>query len=493
MAPMTMADELVEESRKTPRRGPWRSSARVRILGWYVALLALATVASVVLLDEALTNRLDARVEEDLVQEAEELAQLVRRGVDPATGEPFGTDIRAIFTTFFQRTVPNSDEAFLAIVDGAPFLTTDRAPAPLDVEVEQVARWASVRGVGRRDTIETPAGEARTLAVPLETGGATSGVFVIAEFRAGEQREVDDAVRTAAAVSLSVLLAATVLAWFVAGRVLAPVRLVTDTARRITESDLSRRIPVRGHDEIAELTTTFNGMVDRLETAFLSQRRFVDDAGHELRTPITIVRGHLELMGDDPVERRETIELVTGELDRMARIVDELLLLAKAEQADFLQLETVPLAALVEEVHAKAPALGPREWRLERPGPGSIVADRQRLTQVLINLLQNAVQHSEAGSPVTLGARIDGSVAHLWVADAGAGVAAADRERIFTRFGRAAASRRRSEGAGLGLAIVSTVAAAHGGSVALESEPGHGARFTLTVPVEGPPAAGAPA
>jgi two-component system, OmpR family, sensor kinase len=128
-----------------------------------------------------------------------------------------------------------------------------------------------------------------------------------------------------------VLLLGSLLAWRLAGRVADPVTALTRTARAISETDLSRRIPVRGRDEVAQLAATFNEMLERLERAFGSQRRFLDDAGHELRTPLTIVRGHLELLEDDPVERRETVALVMDELDRMGRIVNDLLLLAKRE------------------------------------------------------------------------------------------------------------------------------------------------------------------
>ena len=146
------------------------------------------------------------------------------------------------------------------------------------------------------------------------------GVFVVAASLSAERDDVNEAVRLAALVLLSVLLIASALAWVVAGRVLAPLRALDETARSISENDLTRRIPVTGDDEIGELARTFNAMVDRLERAFASQRAFVSDASHELRTPITIVRGHLELLGEDPHERRETIALVTDELDRMSRL-----------------------------------------------------------------------------------------------------------------------------------------------------------------------------
>lgn len=136
-------------------------------------------------------------------------------------------------------------------------------------------------------------------------------------------------------VSSLVFVVSLILAWLAAGRVLAPLRAITTTAHAISEADLNQRLPVQGKGELAELAMTFNEMMDRLEAAFVSQREFFNDAGHELRTPITIVRGHLELMGDDPQEQQETLALVIGELDRMSRMVDDMILLAKAERLDF--------------------------------------------------------------------------------------------------------------------------------------------------------------
>ncbi len=225
-------------------------------------------------------------------------------------------------------------------------------------------------------------------------------------------------------------------------------------------------------------------MLDRLESAFAGQRRFLDDAGHELRTPITIVRGHLELMGDDPQERRETLALVTDELERMSRLVDDVLTLAKAEQPDFLDLETVDVETLSREVFAKAAALAERDWQLGAVGRGMIVADRQRLTQALVQLAQNAVQHTAEGDSIALSSSVTEGRARFSVRDWGPGVSAAERERIFERFGRGTAARR--EGAGLGLAIVRAIAEAHGGGVELESRPGEGARFTLELPLDPP-------
>jgi signal transduction histidine kinase len=314
------------------------------------------------------------------------------------------------------------------------------------------------------------------------------GVFVVAASLTAEREGVNEAVRLAALVLLAVLLIASALAWVVAGRILAPLRVLDETARSISETDLTRRIPVGGNDEIAELARTFNAMVDRLERAFASQRAFVSDAGHELRTPITIVRGHLELLGDDPQERRETVALVTDELDRMSRFVDDLLVLAKSERNDFLRLADVELGALTEELLDKASGLAARRWNMEARGETRLRADRQRLTQAIMGLAHNAVQHTSDGDPVWIGSAVDGEEASLWVRDSGPGIAAADQARVFERFARAGASRRRSEGAGLGLAIVRAIAEAHGGRVELVSRPGAGATFTVIVPLRGPEA-----
>jgi signal transduction histidine kinase len=239
---------------------------------------------------------------------------------------------------------------------------------------------------------------------------------------------------------------------------------VTRTAHQISETDLSRRIPVTGDDEVAELARTFNEMLDRLEAAFATQRRFLDDAGHDLRTPITIIRGQLELLPEEPSARDETIALCLDELDRMARIVNDLLTLAKAERPDFLRFEPIDLATLTEEVHAKASALGLRDWQLAGVGRGIIVGDRQRLTQAMMQLAQNAVQHTTSGARIELGSRLQRAEASLWVADAGEGIRPDELDRIFDRFARAQ-QRRASDGAGLGLSIVQAIVDAHHGRI----------------------------
>jgi len=285
-------------------------------------------------------------------------------------------------------------------------------------------------------------------------------------------------------VGLVVLLLGSLLAWRLADRVVGPVGALTRTARAISETDLSRRIPVQGQDEVGQLAHTFNEMLERLEHAFSSQRQFVDDAGHELKTPLTIVRGHLELLDEEPEARGETLGLVMDELDRMGRIVDDLLLLAKREQSDFLNLATVEVGALTEELLAKVSALSKRDWVLERRGHGVMVADRQRLTQAMLQLAQNADSYSPESDPVKIGSEVDGHFVRFWVRDQGQGMSPAEQRRVFERFHRG--GTHRTEGAGLGLTIVRAIAEAHHGTVALESAPGAGSTFTLVLPIDQP-------
>ena len=318
----------------------------------------------------------------------------------------------------------------MAIVDGRVYdaaLVRARRLAPAGAARAALGRARRAPSAANADTA---GGEVRYVAVPI-TGEGVRGTFVVLSALGGERDEVTDAVRVAAVVLVSVLLLAAALAWVLAGRILAPLRELRETARSITQTDLTRRIPVTGSDEIAELARTFNAMLDRLEASFASmessaagQRAFVSDASHELRTPITIVRGHLELLGDDPEERRETVALVTDELDRMSRFVDDLLLLAKAEREDFLHVAPLELGALTDELLDKATALGRRDWRLEARGERLLHGDRQRLTQAVMGLAQNAVEHTREGDPIWLGSAADGGEARLWVRDAGPGRAA---------------------------------------------------------------------
>ncbi len=456
----------------------------MRILAWYLVLLAASTVASLVLVRTLVRRQLSERLDRTIAQEIDEFRALAD-GVDPRNGRPFGKDVARIADVYFTRNVFAEGEAVLILVDGKPYQSSFGADYDLSRLDEAVAEWAKLRAP-RRLTVDTPAGEARTVAVPVLDGDEIRGTFVSAVFPAEERAEVDAAIRVAVVTSLSVLVLASAAAWLIAGRVLAPVREVTGTARSLSESDLSRRIEVRGHDEVAELARTFNAMLDRLQAAFSSQQAFLDDAAHELRTPITVVRGHLELLGDDPDEQRATIALVTDELDRMARLVSDLVLLARADRPDFLRLEAVDVGPFTDGLVARARTVADVPWQVDGRGTGRVIADPQRLTQAVMNLVENVARYAPTTPSAGIGSAVEDRTARFWVRDQGPGIPDGEREAIFERFGRGSHVGRSTDGRGLGLSIVRAVAEAHGGRVVVESEVGVGTTFTMALPVDPP-------
>jgi signal transduction histidine kinase len=461
-------------------------SVRTRIITSYVVLLAFSAIVSSFVLTEILLLRLGDRIEADLDQEILELERLLADGRDPNTGQPFAS-LPALYDVYFARNVPSSGEGMLAFADGELYQTSlERFPLP-EIPAETLVAWEvhAAGPVASDDLgqVATALGEARYRVESIRFGDE-SGAFVVVNLPVAELREIEDVRTYGLVTSLAVLVAATVLAWPVAGRVLAPLRALTATARSISESDLTGRIEVRGSGEAAEMARAFNAMLDRLEALFRSQRKFVQDASHELRDPVTICRGHLELLTDDPEDRQATVALVLDELTRMGRIVDDLQVLADVNQPDFVRLEPVDLGVLTHELVAKASALGDRRWTVDGVADATVLADRYRLTEAVMNLAHNAVHSTRPGQAIAIGTDVTEQDWRIWVRDSGIGIRAEDQERIFDRFARGAEARLHYQGAGLGLAIVSLITRAHSGRIELVSQSGHGSTFTIVVPVD---------
>ena len=454
------------------------SSVRFRILAWYFLLTTCTVLISVGITRQIFCNLLQRQAQEALAAEISKFDRLVEQVNDQSTLEAIVEEILPLY-------VPARNEYILALIDGHIF---NSSQLPLPNAIAQNSRlleeWANVDDL-RRSEIIVPDGPIYTIAKPIEVSG-TKGVVVAL-------RDATEDYQTGTRTIILVIKVATVvltlffaIAWVTAGRVLLPLRRVTDTARAITQTDMSGRIPMTGNDEIAELSATFNAMLNRLQSAFTSQQEFLKDAGHELRTPITIIQGHLEILKYRPEKQRETIELVTDELNRMSRLVNDLLLIAKAEQPHFLCLKVEELDWFTEELYFKAQALAQRDWRLESKGLSPVAIDKGRLTQAVMNLVQNAIRHTQAGDTIALGSAVRDEYAYLWVRDTGAGIAPEDQLRIFDRFARASEGDRYSpgEGAGLGLAIVEAIATAHQGWVELDSALGVGSTFTIIFPIQ---------
>jgi signal transduction histidine kinase len=291
------------------------------------------------------------------------------------------------------------------------------------------------------------------------------------------------------------ILIAFVIGWGLAGTVLRPIHRITRTAQAIgAEHDLRRRVQHTGpNDEVGQLATTFNAMLTELESTYRqleqtldSQRRFVADASHELRTPLTTVRGNIELLRREPPmeaqERAEVLADTKDEVDRLIRLVHQLLMLARVDTGRSLHCEPLPIKPLLEDACRQARLLAPqRDISCEPPPDVQVLGDRDALKQVFLILLDNALMHTSPGVAVEMTAvAADGRVA-IHVRDTGAGIAPDVLPHIFERFYRGQVSRS-GIGTGLGLSIAKELVEAQDGTITVESQVGQGSVFTVTLP-----------
>ncbi len=434
-----------------------------------------------------------------LVQRQQALAQvdssLLRnlgevRAVAAQTSAANEQGVDGLLRTLIQQVVPAPSESALGVVAGqAAYVPGGTLPFRMDRDPGLVARFAREADPTRVviGTAKSDQGTIRYAIIPVTMkGDVTRGLYVAGYDVDAVLTAVANPYRTYALVAASALVLIGLVAWFVAGRLLRPVRELREAADRLSATELGQHIPVRGGDDLSLLAGSFNRMSDRLEESFTSQRRLLDDVGHELKTPITIVRGHLELLDPtDPVDVRAVRELAVDELDRMSELVAEITLLAESRGPGFVEPTPADLADLTRSVSAKAAALAPdRFWVTEQVAEGDGTLDVRRITQAWLQLAENAAKHSTPGGVIRLGSdRVDsrtGMLFRAWVSDDGPGIAKADRARVFERFQRAGGSRGKS-GSGLGLAIVTAIAHAHGGTVDVASSPA-GSTFTLSIP-----------
>jgi two-component system OmpR family sensor kinase len=291
------------------------------------------------------------------------------------------------------------------------------------------------------------------------------------------------------------LIAATLASWWLIRRGLRPVDRMVDTAAAIAAGDLGRRVPdADPRTELGRLGGALNEMLHQIERAIHARtaseerlRRFVADAAHELRTPLTSLRGYAELyrqgalVGENGVAN--AMRRIEAEGARMARLVDDMLLLARLDQQRGIERRPVDVVALVREAAEDFRAVAPDRPLTETiDGEAIVTGDPARLRQVLDNLLTNARTHAPAGTAVHLSVAREGDQVAIAVADEGRGIPAEDRAKVFERFWRADPARGRG-GTGLGLAIVASLVAAHGGTVTVDGPPGKGARFTVRLPL----------
>jgi signal transduction histidine kinase len=492
--------------------------ARTRILVWYVVILALTFGIAIPAFRQLLFARVDARVRQDMLGEVEDFRELLAGRVDlerlennriDDSDKAVATEVQPInydektlirnlkvptneqemkrfFEAYLKIEIPEDNIFLVTFVNGQFYESSPKAlPQELKPDTALMRRWAIQAEAIQGELVSENRDINRLFyyVEPIKINGKLLGTLAIVH-SAEEHAEILEAVVAIAQVALAVLLIALLLVWFAAGRILKPLQELATTAQSISGTDLTQRIPVRGEGELAKLAAIFNEMMDRLESSFISQRNFVNDAGHELRTPITIMRGYLELMASNPDDWQENLAVVMDELRRMSGFVDDLILLAQAERPNFLQMEIVDAVAITQEIFDRAQALASRNWQLEAAAKGKIVVDCQRIIQAVIHLARNATQHTETTDTILIGSKICQGNVHFWVQDSGKGIDIDNQQRIFDRFARVPNRPRCSEGAGLGLSIVKAITEAHRGQVTLESQVGVGSTFTIVLPLE---------
>ena len=331
----------------------------------------------------------------------------------------------------------------------------------------------------------------RVLSIPLQQHG-----HIIAVLQVASSLGVIDTARKNLTDVLSVIWLVAVLfsgivVWFTLGQTLKPLGAITETVEQINRADdLSRRIPYQGpeNDEIGNLVSSFNQTLERLEALFTSQQRLLADVSHELRTPLTVIKGNADLMRRMKSLDEESLTSIDQEAGRLTRLVGGLLLLAQAESGKLaLNMKRVELDLLLTEVFQEMSILAGSKvhMRLNEIDQAYVNGDRDRLKQVFINLVANAIQYTPQGGEVFLSLEKIGEQARIICRDTGPGIPIEDMPHIFERFYRAEKSRTRREttGFGLGLSIANWIVERHGGRIEVNSQEGKGTTFAIWLPL----------
>lgn len=456
-------------------------SVRLRLTLWYVFLLAVIlaffSVGVYFFLRELLYDNLDDSVRNRANSSLEALVY--------EDGRPTLTDQGAFDD-------PNAGESFVRVFDISGGVSFDNSAEAGGVVVDTNAVDRALRGEpGMRTT--SAGGEAlRVITMPIQDGGEIKGVLEVGQSEEDLSQALRSLLLVLALAYPVTLAAASAGGAFLAGRALSPIDRLTRLARRITADDLSARLDLNlPNDEVGRLARTLDEMIARLDEAFRRQRQFTADASHELRSPLTAIKGQVGLVRSkrrDEETYRKVLGVVEDEVDQMVRMVDSLLTLARADAGQIsISPEPVDLRELTESVAEQMRPLadGKGVAVAVESGPSVVIdGDETLLIRLLLNLLSNAIKFTPDGGRVDLGCKIEEHRAILWVRDTGIGIAREHLGRIFDRFYRIDTARTDSEeGTGLGLSICQWIAHAHGGSIEVASEVGRGTTFTVSLPV----------
>jgi two-component system OmpR family sensor kinase len=471
-------------------------SIRLRLTIWYVGLLAIVLIGFGLLLYTTLANSLMGSIDRTIQTQGQQVVKLASRGalIQLVMGVPGG--LPSPLDPF------SSPGVFIQVSNayGVPSTRSDNLQGRT-IPLDQSMMAQASQGIAAIRTVQAGGTRLRVYTAPIIIDNQLAGYIQVAEsLREFDVTLQELATLLTAGIVLTLALAALIGA-FMARATLKPIDEITQTALRITRTeDLSRRIEdVRTQDEVGRLAGTFNEMLDRIEQLFRTQQRFIADISHELRTPLTTIRGNLDLLrrqlqhvlvpagtiGVSPDDDlTASLNAIQGETDRMARLVNDLLLLAQADAGVTLERVPVELDTLLLDVYRQARVIADGvAVSLGHEDQAVVLGDADRLKQLLLNLVENAIKYTPKGGQVTLSLYREDSWVRLEVADTGIGIPPDDLPHIFERFYRVDKARSREKGGtGLGLSIAHWITQAHGGRISVESQVGEGTTFTIWLP-----------
>lgn len=463
-------------------------SIRTRLTFLYASLLAIAMLMFSAATLSVLSWTLRRQVDETLLKAASDVSLEAILGAVPTSADKAllselarmranTLDTPGIFVQIWLRD-PQTGQ--LILHDYSWSLIGLGVTSPLDPQAlstgEEVRRDMTINGYCMR-----------VVTIPLRINGELRGAIQTGQSLRPVDAAIDRLLKIMLIGGALTMLAALLIGDYLTRRALQPIDTIAQTARQITAADdLSRRIPYSGPpDELGQLTQAFNETLERLERLFNVQRRFVADVSHEMRTPLTTIRGNLDLMRRFGYDK-EAVEAIDSEARRMSRLVEDLLLLAKADAGRLsLERQLVDIDTIVVEVFNQARVLANGvKVALGQLDAARVVGDPDRLKQLLLNLVSNGLKYTPEGGTVTISVQRQDHTVAISVADTGIGIPAEDLPHIFDRFYRVDKARSRAQGGtGLGLSIAKWLAEAHGGHISVTSEVGKGSTFTITLPL----------
>ncbi len=461
-------------------------SVRVRLTLWYIAILGATLVLFSALVYYQMSRSLYKSVDRKILT----ISEVIASSLAPNSRSVFSN----IEEKLAEKVGKQPSAKFIQLLDrsgniGSKSLNLRNKRLPVSFEALKNAS----QGIVTYETKEVFGEPLRIITYPVKRKG--SGIRSIVQV-ATSLAEVRDTLRRLIFILASVVPLALIIAsiggTFLANKVLKPISEINRITKEITSKNLGLRVPQPTmHDELGQLVETINGMIERLENSFKQIQQFTADASHELKTPLTILKGEAELAlrkDRKPEEYRQYLESSLEEINRLSRLVQDLLVLSKADMGRLtLQKEPLNLASLAEACCEQCRFLGEEksiQVVFERPTDVWVMGDPYRLKQMFYNLIENAIKYSNPGQKVEILVEKNGGYAKVLVKDQGFGIAKEDLPYIFDRFYRVDKSRsREAGGTGLGLSICKWIAEAHNGKITVESSAGRGSCFTVWLPI----------